>query len=144
MGDSQKDRMKWQWPGLLIETEREVGVLDEARSSPRMKRFAHSFPFIVTRSPTQRYLIGQILRKNYATVARQNFVRFAKSFLNGYAKNSGLQCEEENKLKSFCCFWHCRKGFIRGIKGGTSCSVGEVKGGVKMKMEVAAKRSCKD
>ena len=135
MGDSQKDRMKWQWPGLLIETEREVGVLHEARSSPRMK---------VTRPPTQRYLIGQIIKIKYATVARQNFVRFAKSFLNGYAKNSGLQCEEENKLKSFCCFWRCRKGFIRGIKGGTSCSVGEVKGGVKMKMEVAAKRSCKD
>ena len=66
------------------------------------------------------------------------------SFLNGHAKSSGFQCEEENKLKSFCCFWRCRKGFIRGIKGGTSCSVGEVKGGVKMKMEVAAKRSCKD
>ena len=81
MGDSQKDRMKWQWPGLLIETEREVGVLDEARSSPRMKRFAHSFPFIVTRSPTQRYLIGQILRKKLCNRRPTKFCSVRKIIL---------------------------------------------------------------
>ena len=34
-------------------------------------------------------------------------------------------------LKAFCCFWCCWKDFIKGIKGGTSCSIGEAKGGVK-------------
>ena len=70
MGDSQKDRMKCQWPGLARIDGAWVGVLDEARSSPRMKRFARSFPFKVTRPPTHRSLIGQILKFRYATIAR--------------------------------------------------------------------------
>ena len=109
-----------------IETEREVGVLDEARSSPRMKRFARSFPFIVTRPPTQPSLIGQSSKLSNGRPLK--FCSNRKITFNGDAKSSG---EKRMDLKAFCRFWCCWKGFIKGIKGGTSCCIGEAKGGVQ-------------
>ena len=32
-------------------------------------------------------------------------------------------------LKAFCRFWCCWKGFVKSIKGGMSCCIGEAKGG---------------
>ena len=43
----------------------------------------------------------------------------------------GFNAKKRINFKAFCCFWCCRKGFIKGIKGGTSCCIGEVKGGVQ-------------
>ena len=81
-----------------------------------MKRFARPFPFIVTRPPTQRYLIGQILDKKYAAVARQIFVRFAKSFLNGYAKNSGLHVKKRINLKAFVAFGVAGRALLGALR----------------------------
>ena len=42
-----------------------------------------------------------------------------------------LDAEKRMDLKAFCRFWCCWKGFVKSIKGGTSCCIGEAKGGVQ-------------
>ena len=64
-----------------------------------------------------------------------------------------LDAEKRMDLKAFCRFWCCWKGFVKSIKGGTSCCIGEAKGGVQTlrwwwlqkdpaKIKVVISRSC--
>ena len=71
-----------------------------------------------------------VISSKICNVARQNFVRFTKS-LNGNAKSSDFRSEEEDKLKTFLLPLVFQEGPCEGITGGTSCSIGEAKGGVK-------------
>ena len=59
------------------------------------------------------------------------FCSVRKILLNEDEKSSGFQCEEENKLKSFLLLLVLQEGLIKSIKGETSRSIGEAKGGVK-------------
>ena len=54
-----------------------------------------------------------------------------KSLLMEMRRALALDAEKRMDLKAFCRLWCCRKGFIKGIKGGTSCCIGEAKGGVQ-------------
>ena len=99
---------------------------------PQLKRFARSFPFIVTRSPTQRLLIGHWSDpQKYATSPDKILFGSQNPFKNGNAKSSDFRSEEEDKLKTFILPLVFQEGPCEGITGGTSCSIGEAKGGVK-------------
>ena len=125
--------MKWQWPGLAHRDGAWGWGSWQGTflpPPPDWRDWPALFPFIVTGSPRNSMwcsLIGQSL-ENYATVARQNFVNH---FLMEMWRALAFNVKKRINLKPFCCFWCCRKGFIKSIKGGTSCSIGEAKGGVK-------------
>ena len=96
-----------------------------------MKGFARSFPFIVTISPTQRSLIGQIIKFRPMLRSPVKILFGSRKHLLEMRRALALDVEKRMNLKAFCRFWCCWKGFIKSIKGGTSCCIGEAKGGVQ-------------